>query len=430
MKSTIQRHWHLNPKRREARSRFAPGFIRAAIALLASATIISGCSDSASPDAGGQNTLRIDYEITVPAYISDSLQVRLTWDENDIAATWIGDEYWTASDVFLTDTQTAVTVTFYDNNGDLTLGTAELNFITETSDSQTIQVTVEQFDTVRWDDDGDGVSNLGESIAGTDPLFDDPRELEMRENFNPFNPVFRPDALEALEDVSAFYESSIPSERPYSQSLQENVGETFGWPTPGYTFRVDINLDSSGTGSYFRYNQVLDQNDNTVTMEEANRTEIDGDVTWTGMHARSNNSSAVSRDYIFTTESSRVDESTRRQDGVIDYTPRNVSTSGPTPITITYSLTGEVIDGSSDCLPVAGVIRYDGSIFRDPETLRTHTTLSKRVADEYWRVTTSTPDGLIAEEFLLRSLSTTFYCEFATLQLSSIEDPVKYHQLF
>ena len=131
-------------------------------------------STAVVPDPLAQNTTVVSFDITVPVYVSDSLQVRVVWGDKDILAMWVSDERWTVVDDFPTDTQKPLFITFSDNDGAVTLGSFETDFKTGTNDSQLLQVTADQFNTNKWDSDGDGVSNLSESIAGTNSLSDDP----------------------------------------------------------------------------------------------------------------------------------------------------------------------------------------------------------------------------------------------------------------
>lgn len=122
-------------------------------------------SNPGVPDPMTQNSTRVNFEIQVPAYQSNDLQVILVWGEKTIKAAWVGDEIWNAVDDFPTDTEQLLIATFYDANGDITLASFETLFKTGTNESMSYQITADQFDTKRWDSDADGVSNLDELIA-------------------------------------------------------------------------------------------------------------------------------------------------------------------------------------------------------------------------------------------------------------------------
>ena len=117
-----------------------------------------------------QNTVRVDFEITVPTYASDALQLSVQWGANTIVAQWVGDELWSASAEFPTDTENLLTVTFFDDNGAITLASFVQPFTTGANDLEIYSISANQFDTNSWDNDGDGVNNINELIAGTNPL--------------------------------------------------------------------------------------------------------------------------------------------------------------------------------------------------------------------------------------------------------------------
>ncbi len=132
--------------------------------------------DPQSPPAISQpspTTVRVDFDIMVPAYMSNELQVRLDWGDINTAATFIRDESWSVSENFPSNTENLLTITFFDRNGALIIGRFEETFRTGTDSTQTVQVSADQFNVATWDDDNDGVSNLDELIAGTNPTGDD-----------------------------------------------------------------------------------------------------------------------------------------------------------------------------------------------------------------------------------------------------------------
>ena len=153
------------------------------------------------PDPLVQNSTSVIFDVTVPAYMSDALQVNLLWGDQEITAGWVGDEFWSVTDDLPTDTERQLIATFSDRNGEITLGSFETAFRTGSNSSESFQITADQFHTDRWDSHGDGVSNLDELIAGTD-AFNPPRLLLFSETRD-----FRHDstevALQAIEELAA-----------------------------------------------------------------------------------------------------------------------------------------------------------------------------------------------------------------------------------
>ena len=118
-------------------------------------------------------TIRVDFEINVPTYMSDELQVRLTWGDINTIAAWVQDENWAVTEMFPASTENPLLVTFSDRNGAINLGSFESTFRTGAGPSETFKVNADQFNTERWDNDNDGVSNLDELVAGRNPDGDD-----------------------------------------------------------------------------------------------------------------------------------------------------------------------------------------------------------------------------------------------------------------
>lgn len=117
-----------------------------------------------------QNNIVVDFGITVPAYQSNELRIELVWGDINLNAMWVGDEYWSASGEFPTQTEEMLTVTFYDLNGAMELARFSEPFRTGSNATESFQIPATQFDADQFDTDADGVSNLAELIAGTSPI--------------------------------------------------------------------------------------------------------------------------------------------------------------------------------------------------------------------------------------------------------------------
>ena len=171
---------------------------------------------------------RIRFDITVPVYSSNALQVSVVSNDKNLMAAWVTDESWTVSDEFSSNTEHAVIITFSDDNGAVVLGQVETQFVTGSDASQLITVNADQFNTAQWDNDGDGVSNLRELTTGSNPLGKDlsnpvQNELEIlpvktvRISWQAtpgaeFYRVFEnPDGISGFEQISDDLEPSVQS---------------------------------------------------------------------------------------------------------------------------------------------------------------------------------------------------------------------------
>jgi len=403
------------------------------IAILVTSLIVSGCSGSSTPqsqvgtqsasandpaiepgesdpetmtgvpDPMMQNSVQVEFDITVPRYASNALKVTVLWGDKNINASWVGDEYWSASDDFPTNTEQLLSVTFYDKNGAVVLGTHERNYKTGTNASETYSISADEFETESWDVDGDGVSNLDESRAGTDPLTNEmaaDAELPVKQWLDQHGLT----AIGVIRDSSDLYEASIPGDRPYFEYLEEIVPWEFdeNW-TLTNTKKRTIDLDASGTGTYSTYTRTeFNPSDHTSVTESGTRTNTGSSIIWTGTYNRYQRESVVSTDIDFGLETRNIDAQTRFQTGEFKWSYTNSSSSG---ISINYTLTGKPVEDSSMCEAVSGTITYFGSRYK----------VSKNVDDPLWRATVFDGAGQITEEYFVDPLKPQFFCEFSDL---------------
>ena len=117
--------------------------------------------------------VQVNFDITVPFIVSNALLVQVMWGDTLLPAAWLIDESWAVTGEFPADTEQPLTVTFFDDNGAVTLASFETRFRTTSEDVQEFSVVADQFDSERWDSDGDGTSNLDELRTGRDPFVGD-----------------------------------------------------------------------------------------------------------------------------------------------------------------------------------------------------------------------------------------------------------------
>ncbi len=199
-------------------ARPAVGFCAALLAI----TVAAGCSGSGEPTAGETDTelegeslddsasvedplapydVQIQFDITVPAYSSEELQLSVALGDEQVLASWVGDEFWSASLAFPAATEAELSVAFSDQNGHVVLGTYRVDYQTGTNTVESVVIAAGLFNTQDLDSDGDGISNLDEVIAGSDPL-PNLRVLLFTETQD-FRHESTEDALQALEELAA-----------------------------------------------------------------------------------------------------------------------------------------------------------------------------------------------------------------------------------
>ena len=79
-------------------------------------------TDSTTIDQGDVASVSVEFNITVPAYQSNALLIRVEWGDKSLNANWQVDEVWAVSDEFPANVESRLIVSFYDQNGAITLG--------------------------------------------------------------------------------------------------------------------------------------------------------------------------------------------------------------------------------------------------------------------------------------------------------------------
>lgn len=344
-----------------------------------------------------QSTIRVSFDITVPAYQSNELSIGLEWGDINLTASWVGDEYWTATAELPTETENLLTVTFYDHYGKTVLASFSQEFRTGSNVTEALNISADQLNADQYDDDGDGVNNLEELIAGRDPWVDEDSLLEVVDEL-----TF---TFDNRMSVAQDFEAQIADERPLLVMTEEMITEY-------NTKTLTINIDADGNGTldrvhYFGISHIFlsgtrSHIDNTIAWD-ASRSAYDGDYG----HNVSVNLSVT-----------KVDENTRTI--VEEFAGSNIGTyqfnwSGST------NLTAKVIEGSSMCEPLYGSISNSWSS-NSAGFHETQTTITKDVDDRYWRVVkdhtatqfySNKPNEVESSvsEFFARSLPDMF-CDF------------------
>ncbi len=343
-------------------------------------------------------SVQVTFDITVPVYQSDQLRVEVDWGDINLVATWIGDEYWSATGEFPLNTQHNVSVTFYDWNGGIELAQFTDPLATAFDTAETIQVAVGDFDIAMFDTDGDGTSNLDELTAGRDPLVDEDAQLPVRD-FHILSDLSR-------MSVSRHMESHIPLTRPISETNETN-------PRPSQRTYKAIDIDAEGNGTLVRnisYGSISQS-------IRGIRTVNGNSVSWEGgISARDDYGHSVSVNNTVT----YIDENSRSL--VEDLAGSNIGTYTDRWET-SSSLIGHVIDDGPFCAPVAGTVITTNTSNRGP--LDNYTRIvSKELDDPYWRVTTERVDGETAESFARELIMLRSYCggSCGTYTLSEPED--------
>jgi len=359
-----------------------------------------------------QDKLQIYFEIMVPIYQSNELQVSLNWGDQSLFADWVGDETWSATADWPANTEHQLTVTFSDNNGEIVLGSYEQLYRTGSNAAQSYQISAEQFDTKKWDVDVDGISNFDELISDANPFLNENLSLEVRDLVLLRNSVF------FVEQ----YAERLPSERPYNDYLEvselsENCDDQCAYLNRNI-HNISIEIDAQGNGSIYDFHETGSVVYRNNELENVTRLVTDNGINWEGRYRYFSEASDGWVDETnFTNMVVVIDGTTRRYTGTTnqsagaDYPQGSFSSE--------HDLTGKTSGDSTQCKPVAGSITKKE--YFESEHFKT-ITITKKVDDAYWKVSEmNIRDSSLSEEFFVRSLGIedTFNCDLADLEHSA-----------
>ena len=328
-----------------------------------------------------QNTLMVNFDITVPAYRSSELRMELVWGDTNLSAKWVGDELWSAVGEFPSDTEHLLTVTFYDRNGEIELDKFSEAYRTSSNPTDSFQILADQFDASQFDDDGDGVNNLEELMSGTDPSLDEDSLLQIKDKYSL--------GSNSRMSVSSSFERGLSDDRPFFDTF-ERLPVDGGYPGTDFG-EIDIDAQGNGTRTFSRSLQ------GTWLKLDGIRTNSGSAITWEGTR------NAYDGDYghtvDFTNTVTVVDDKARRY--VEEIKGSNVGTY-QFGWDISANLTGHLVDDTALCVPVAGVATIvSRSNYWDSNGITTTTTtISKDIDDPYWRVVGVNAENETSEYFV------------------------------
>ncbi|ASJ70380.1 hypothetical protein [Granulosicoccus antarcticus] len=226
-------------------------------------------------------------------------------------------------------------------------------------------------------------------------------ELEVRDKYHDDNIS---EAFEALNYISGYYESILPKERPYNEESDFYQAPTEELGYVGITQAIRIDIDASGTGSYSDTYERQELANVHVENQVATRTNTGNSIKWSGTDEWSDDSAGLTTNTTFTIESSLLDTGYRQQTAVIESQSRGYGGYDGT-MNLSYTLDGAVIDSSSKCEAISGTLNYSHTASSGT------TTIAKAAEDQFWKVT-NTENGLILDEYLVRTLGADLYCDF------------------
>ena len=359
-----------------------------------------------------QNDTEVNFEITVPAYQSDELQVRINWNETELTAAWIGDELWSVSAKLPNNIGSLLVVTFSDDNGGLILATYEIGFRPSINGVESFVVNANDFNSESWDSDMDGISNLSEVIAGTNPLEASQEVLEVRDSIE-MRYSYRVPQLELL----------LPEARPYTETSVLSDPTECEFINDCTTITRDIELNESGAGSIFHIRDFdgAGSRNNDVTESTATRLVDSDSVTWSGTWSHTFETDFLETE-AFSVVTTRLDNQLIRQTGEVQYMQfRGVPRVTTVVLDNTFDLTSRTVEGSSGrCEPLSGTIELEtgagsntGFLVFWPTNVVSRSA-TKQLEDNYWTITDVFTPEQPAQRYWVTSIG-DHPCELADL---------------
>lgn len=352
-------------------------------------------------------TTDVFFEITVPVYVSNELQVRLYWGEVELLAQWIGDEFWSVSVELPTETEHALEVNFYDKNGDIQLGTVERLFETGMNSAEDVYIAADDFDTVRWDDDSDGVSNIAELRMGTDPLGSN--ELNELEQINLLDAVT---VTENIGYAAAYYELELLTLEYPVDIHEDTFVDNLPYQSVGNT--LDIVMLADGNGTYSKtYDLRLAPDAPFHRSSVGTRSELHDTVTWSGIQLLRSSSvfyNAYVEEVFETSNTLSGRELIQQSNGTITGKEAAYEQYGNIR-TYSYEIVLDLdsMDSENTCVVLHGNITSSFEQQVDNPSL-SEQTVSRSSADDNW-VWVSTVDAQTTQGEAI-ALTERFYCNF------------------
>jgi hypothetical protein len=118
-------------------------------------------------------TVEVNFDITVPFFVSNALQVQVISGDTRLTGAWLIGESWSVTGELPANSALPISILFNDDNGAITLASIDISINTNSGEVQEYLFTADQFNAEPWDSDSDGTSNLEELRTGRDPLIVD-----------------------------------------------------------------------------------------------------------------------------------------------------------------------------------------------------------------------------------------------------------------